>query len=152
MFILPILEVQSPFVLIIVDNSLANWVTLTCSSQCCWQVKQRQCHVLSYLCDNACKRSWAICRNSMELCPVSRSLSVPIWPACAEQGSHYNTNKAISRKMKVNHTYIFVNVQTVLTAISVSTQQSLLAVAFIFALLVTVKVRIYNNVLCVFQK
>ena len=33
-------------------------------------------HVLSCLCDNACKRSLAICRKSRALCPVSRVLSV----------------------------------------------------------------------------
>ena len=43
-------------------------------------------HVLSCLCDNACKRSLAICRKSRASCPVSRLLSVPILPACAEQG------------------------------------------------------------------
>ena len=43
-------------------------------------------HVLSCLCDNACKRSLAICRESRASCPVSRLLSVYIWPACAEQG------------------------------------------------------------------
>ena len=41
-------------------------------------------HVLSCLCDNACKRSLAVCRKSRASCPVSRLLSVPIWPACAE--------------------------------------------------------------------
>ena len=35
-------------------------------------------HVLSCLCDNACKRSLAICRKSRALCPVSRLLSVPV--------------------------------------------------------------------------
>ena len=43
-------------------------------------------HVLSCLCDNACKRSLAICHKRRALCPVSRFLSVPIWPACAKQG------------------------------------------------------------------
>ena len=43
-------------------------------------------HELSCLCDNACKRSLAICRKIRASCPVSRLLSVPIWPACAEQG------------------------------------------------------------------
>ena len=43
-------------------------------------------HVLICLCNNACKRSLAICRKSRALCPVSRLLSVPIWPTCAEQG------------------------------------------------------------------
>ena len=31
--------------------------------QCCWSVYQRQCHVLSCLCDNACNRSFVICRT-----------------------------------------------------------------------------------------
>ena len=35
-------------------------------------------HVLLCLCNNACKRSLAICCNSRALCPVSRLLSVPI--------------------------------------------------------------------------
>ena len=43
-------------------------------------------YVLLCLCNNACKRSLAICHKSRALCPVSRFLSVPIWPACAEQG------------------------------------------------------------------
>ena len=42
--------------------------------------------VLSCLCDNACKGSLAICCKIRALCLVSRILSVPIWPACAEQG------------------------------------------------------------------
>ena len=43
-------------------------------------------HVLLCLCNNACKRSLAICRKSRALCSVSRLLSVPIWPACVKQG------------------------------------------------------------------
>ena len=43
-------------------------------------------HVLSCLCNYACKRSLAICRKSRASCPVSTLLSVPIWPACAEHG------------------------------------------------------------------
>ena len=43
-------------------------------------------HVLLCLCNNACKRSLAICRKRRASCPVSRLLSVPIWPACAKQG------------------------------------------------------------------
>ena len=35
-------------------------------------------HVLLCLCNNACKRSLAICRKSRALCPISRLLSVPI--------------------------------------------------------------------------
>ena len=35
-------------------------------------------HVLLCLCNNACKRSLAICHKSRALCPVSRFLSVPI--------------------------------------------------------------------------
>ena len=42
--------------------------------------------VLSCLCDNACKRSLAICCNSRASCPISRLLSGPILLACAEQG------------------------------------------------------------------
>ena len=42
-------------------------------------------HAISCLCDNACKRSLAICHKSRASCPVIRLLFVPIWPACAEQ-------------------------------------------------------------------
>ena len=42
------------------DNSLAICVSLTCSHQCHRLIHQRPCHVLSCLCDNACKRSLAI--------------------------------------------------------------------------------------------
>ena len=38
-------------------------------------------HVLLCLCNHACKRSLAFCRKSRALCPVSRLLSVHIWPA-----------------------------------------------------------------------
>ena len=47
-------------------------------------------HVLSCLCDTACKRSLVICRKNWASCPVSRLLPVPIWPACAEQGRWYD--------------------------------------------------------------
>ena len=47
---------------------------------------QKAVHLLSCLCDNACKRSLAICCKSRASCPNSRLLSVPIWPAFAEQG------------------------------------------------------------------
>ena len=40
---------------------------------CCQSVHQIPFHVLSCVCDNACKRSLAICHKS----PVSRLLSVP---------------------------------------------------------------------------
>ena len=52
-------------------------------------------HVLSCLCDNACKRSLVICHKSRASCPVGRLLSVPIWPACAKQGRQYDTNKKL---------------------------------------------------------
>ena len=42
-------------------------------------------HVLLCLCNNACKRSLAICRKSRASCPVSRLLSVPIWPERVKQ-------------------------------------------------------------------
>ena len=57
-----------------VDNSLANSMSLTFSSQCCSLVHQRPRHVLSCLCDNAYKRSLAICSKSRTLCSVSRLL------------------------------------------------------------------------------
>ena len=44
---------------------------------CRWLVQQRLCHVLSCLCDNAFKRSIAVCRKSRVSCPISRPLSVP---------------------------------------------------------------------------
>ena len=50
-------------------------------------------HVLSCLCDNVFKRSLAICSKSRASCPISRLLSVPIWPACAEQGRQYDSNE-----------------------------------------------------------
>ena len=74
-------------------NSLGNCVSLTCSRQCCRLVEQRPCHVLSCLCDNVCKRSLAICHKRRALCPVCKSLSVPIQSAGAEQGRQYDTNK-----------------------------------------------------------
>ena len=40
--------------------------------------KKKAVHVLLCLCNNACKRSLAICSKSRALCPVSRLLSVPI--------------------------------------------------------------------------
>ena len=61
-------------------------VLLTCSHQCRRLVKKKAVHVLLCLCNNACKRSLAICRKSRALCPVSRLLSVPMWPACVKQG------------------------------------------------------------------
>ena len=61
-----------------VDSSLPISVSLTCSSQCCWLVQQRLCHVLSCLFDNACKRSLVFCLKSRALCPISRLLPVPI--------------------------------------------------------------------------
>ena len=48
-------------------------------------------NMLSCLCDNACKRSLAVCHQSRESCPVSRLLSVPIWPACIKQGRWYDS-------------------------------------------------------------
>ena len=50
----------------------------TCSRQCHWFVYQWTCHVLSCLCDNACKRSLAIFRKSRVSCSVSGLPSVLI--------------------------------------------------------------------------
>ena len=61
-------------------------VLLTRSHQCRRLVHKKAVHVLSCLCNDACKRSLAICRKSRALCLVSRLLSVPIWPACVKQG------------------------------------------------------------------
>ena len=63
---------------------LNHCVSPTCSSQCCRLIQQRACHVLSCLCDNAYKRPLPVCRKSKALCPVSRPLSVPLWPAYAK--------------------------------------------------------------------
>ena len=62
--------------------SLCYWLAPTSADD--WLKKGR--HVLLCLCNNACKRSLAICCMSRALCPVSRLLSVPIWPACVKQG------------------------------------------------------------------
>ena len=60
-----------------VRSSLAICVSPNCSNQ--HQLRQqRPCHVLSCLCDNACKGSLAICRKNRALCPVSRLLYVHI--------------------------------------------------------------------------
>ena len=55
-----------------------------------WIGSPKAVRVLLCVCDNACKRSLAIFCKSRALCPVSRLLSVPIWPACAEQGHQYD--------------------------------------------------------------
>ena len=39
----------------------------------------RAVYVSLCLCDNACKRSLAICHKSRKSCPISRLLSVPIY-------------------------------------------------------------------------
>ena len=50
------------------------------------------------LCNDACKRSLAICRKSRASCPINRLLSVPIWPACAKQGCKYDSiNQSINQ-------------------------------------------------------
>ena len=38
----------------------------------------------------------AICRQSRASCPVSRLLSVPIWPAYAAHGRQYDPNKTVT--------------------------------------------------------
>ena len=53
------------------DNFLANCNSPTCSSQCRRLVQLMQCHVLSCLCDNPCKRSQAICHETGALCPLA---------------------------------------------------------------------------------
>ena len=64
-------------------------------------------HVLLCLCNNACKRSLAICRKSRALCPVSRLLSVPIWPACVKTGTLKWFNQSINQSTNKNHTCHF---------------------------------------------
>ena len=53
------------------------WYLLVPTSADDW-LKKKAVHVLLCLCNNACKRSLAICRKGRALCPVSRRLSVPI--------------------------------------------------------------------------
>ena len=45
-------------------NSIDICMSPICSCQCHWLVHERPYHVLSCLCDNACKRSITICRKS----------------------------------------------------------------------------------------
>ena len=58
-------------------------------------------HVLPCLCDNASKRSLAMCRKRRAPCLVSRLLSVPIQPACAEQGRQYDSNQIKNQKYPI---------------------------------------------------
>ena len=64
-------------------------------------------HVLLCLCNNACKRSLAICRKSRALCPVSRRLSVPIWVHVLNRDDNMiQTNKnlgRLSKKSRLKH-------------------------------------------------
>ena len=85
---------------ICIDNLLTTCGSQTCSSQCHGSVNQSRRHLFSCLCDNACKRSLAICRKSRASCPVSRLLSVPIWPACAKQErQHDSINQPINQSI-----------------------------------------------------
>ena len=98
------------FALIHVGSSLANCVSLTSSSQCCQLVYQGPCHVFSCLCDNACKRSLAICLKSRALCPLSRILSVPILSACVtmiyfEQHKNKAITTPLNQRVKEDHSY-----------------------------------------------
>ena len=68
---------------LVIERRNSITVLLTCSHQC-RQLVQKKPSMCYYVCNNACKRSLAICRKSRALCPVSRLLSVPIWPACAK--------------------------------------------------------------------
>ena len=79
-----------PITFTMFNKTLAIWVSQTCSSQL---VQQSLCHVLPCLCDHACKRPLAIFCKSRAFCPNGRLLSVPIYPACAEQGHQYDRNK-----------------------------------------------------------
>ena len=49
-------------------------------------VTSKAVHMLSHLCENTCKRFLAICRKLRASYRVRKLLSVPIQPACAEQG------------------------------------------------------------------
>ena len=67
---------------------------------------KKAAHVLLCLCNNACKRSLAICRKSGALCLVSRLLFVPVWSACAEQGRSYDSNKQTNKQ--TNNRYLLL--------------------------------------------
>ena len=54
--------------------------------------------MLLYICNNACKRSLAICRKSRASCPINRLLSVHIWPTCAKQRRQYDSNKQTNKQ------------------------------------------------------
>ena len=62
---------------------------------------QQQCHVSSRLCD-ACKGSLAIFHKTKALCLVSRLLSLPTQPICAEQGHYCDTNNHLPGKYSTN--------------------------------------------------
>ena len=47
--------------------------------------------------DNECKGSLSICHMSRLSFPISRILSVPIYPTCAEQGRSYDSNKQTNK-------------------------------------------------------
>ena len=80
-------RVRFPLNLLVTERWNSITVLFTRSHQCRRLVHKKTVHVLLCLCNNACKRSLAICRKSRALCPVSRLLSVPIWPACVKTGT-----------------------------------------------------------------
>ena len=63
------------------------------------RVYESPCNVLLCLCENACKRSLAICCTSRTLCPVSRLLSAPIQPSFAEQDTWLIWSKKKEKEM-----------------------------------------------------
>ena len=69
----------------------------------------------SCLCDNAYKGSLATCRKNRDLSPVSKRLSVPIQPACANQGLNMDqtTKKQYLLLSNSVHIYYSVTVYTV---------------------------------------
>ena len=86
------------------DNSLAICESLTCSHQCHRLVHQRSCHVLSCLCDNACKRFPAICCKSRH--------RIPSAGFCLSLYSLYVLNRDV-HKFKKTKTKLYRDVQNV---------------------------------------
>ena len=62
----------------------------TCSSQWCRLVKQKPCHALICLGDNACKRSITICHKSRALCPISTYLVEGIFKDISKMHSNFS--------------------------------------------------------------
>ena len=88
----PVIQVRAQHDTLVSERWNAIRVQLAFSHQC-WRLVQQRQSMCYYVCDNACKRSLVICRKSRASCPISRLLSVPIWPACDKQGRQCDSNK-----------------------------------------------------------